>query len=205
MFCTRYYFWPGLLVSVFEAFDANSMPQIIAFMCYLCTGLDMVQVQHFTLLAWLTLRDCMFRCPSMGAPLLRAFLWVQVFIDYNISGMSYVHLRNALFLQPLPELSSVLSSQQPARDNLDLDISAPTGIFTSATVPEYLVANPNEQRDLGQPAATMSAKKKAGDRAIDSTARVATARELEPVTLQGDTEEVELALQHSYNFVLAPA
>ncbi|CAN0270038.1 unnamed protein product, partial [Ectocarpus sp. 8 AP-2014] len=47
---------------------------------------------------------------------------LQVFIDYNISGMSYVHLRNALFLQPLPELSSVTSSsQEPSPDSTGLN------------------------------------------------------------------------------------
>lgn len=54
-----------------------------------------------------------------------------MFIDYNISGMSYIHLKNALFLQPLPEHSSV----PPTRH----------GIFTSATVPPSLVANPPGQ------------------------------------------------------------
>ncbi|CAM9581068.1 unnamed protein product [Scytosiphon promiscuus] len=124
---------------------------------------------------------------------------LQVFIDYNISGMSYVHLRNALFLQPLPEVSSIPSSQQPAGRNFDVNRvinnnsnqkkSALTGVFTSATVPEYLVANPHGQSDTGWPAPTTSAKKKTGDRSTDSAERVATARELEPVTLQGDTEE----------------
>lgn len=54
-----------------------------------------------------------------------------MFIDYNISGMSYIHLKNALFLQPLPEHSSVPSIRH--------------GIFTSATVPPSLVATPPGQ------------------------------------------------------------
>ncbi|CAM9199017.1 unnamed protein product, partial [Choristocarpus tenellus] len=31
---------------------------------------------------------------------------LQVFVDYNISGMSYVHLKNAIFLHPLPQQTS---------------------------------------------------------------------------------------------------
>ena len=54
-----------------------------------------------------------------------------MFIDYNISGMSYIHLKNALFLQPLPEHSSVPSSGH--------------GMFTSTTVLPTLLATPPEQ------------------------------------------------------------
>lgn len=150
-------------------------------------------------LAWPHIEGCAFDAVFWPPVLLLASLCLQVFIDYNISGMSYVHLRNALFLQPLPEVSSIPSSQQPARDHFDPNDaiinnnkSALSGIFTSATVPEYLVANPNGQTDLGRPAATMSSKKQTADRATDSAERIATARELEPVTLQGDTEEVEM-------------
>lgn len=121
-----------------------------------------------------------------------ALALVQVFIDYNISGMSYVHLRNALFLQPLPELSSVPSSErQPCRDKADPnDVSNPlplTGIFTASTVPESLVANPLGQGAPGRSPAAASAHQQA---AGTTAGKPATARELEPVTLQGDTEEV---------------
>ncbi|CAM9121143.1 unnamed protein product [Ectocarpus fasciculatus] len=118
---------------------------------------------------------------------------LQVFIDYNISGMSYVHLRNALFLQPLPELSSAtLPSQEPSPDSVgcnDNGESPLTGIFTSATVPESLVANPVGQGDAWRSPSGVSANERGGGRAADGAARTATARELEPVTLRGDTDE----------------
>lgn len=121
-----------------------------------------------------------------------AFALAQVFIDYNISGMSYVHLRNALFLQPLPELSSVPSSERQhcrgKADPRDVTKSLPlTGIFTASTVPESLVANPLGQGATGwSPAAASAHQQTAGTAA----GRAATARGPQPVTLQGDTEEV---------------
>lgn len=113
--------------------------------------------------------------------------------------MSYVHLRNALFLQPLPELSSVtLSSQEPSPDSAgfnDNGESPLTGIFTSATVPESLVANPMGQGDAWRSPPGVSANERGGGRAADGAARTATARELEPVTLRGDTDEVRSVYQ----------
>ncbi len=108
--------------------------------------------------------------------------------------MSYVHLRNALFLQPLPELSSVRPSQQqrhheePSRNKAGL-----AGIFTSGTVPQNLVATPNPlgQGTPGRSPADASAKRQAeGAAAGGTTGGAAMARELGPVTLQGDTAEV---------------
>lgn len=117
-----------------------------------------------------------------------------MFIDYNISGMSYVHLRNALFLQPLPELSSVTSSsQEPSPDSIGLNDNGEsplTGIFTSATLPESLVANPVGQGDAWRSPAGVPGSERAGGRTADGAARTATARGLEPVTLRGDTDEV---------------
>ena len=70
----------------------------------------------------------------------------QVFIDYNISGMSYVHLKNALFLAPLPERSSVPASQRDARDKRrNSDPASIPELLTSTTVPEELVARPPSQ------------------------------------------------------------
>ena len=68
----------------------------------------------------------------------------QVFIDYNISGMSYVHMQNALFLRPLPDLSSVPASQLPGTSGQQTaGASAPsTGVFLCSTVPADLVAHP---------------------------------------------------------------
>lgn len=124
----------------------------------------------------------------------RGLALVQMFIDYNISGMSYVHMRNALFLQPLPELSSVPSSErhQPCRDKADPnDVTNSltlTGTFTVSTVPKSLVANPLGQGAPGQsPAAAVSARQQAAGTAAE---RTTAARELGPVVLQGDTEEV---------------
>lgn len=111
----------------------------------------------------------------------RGLALVQVFVDYNISGMSYVHMRNALFLQPLPELSSAPSSE-PQPNSLPL-----AGIFTAATVPESLVANPLGQGAPGRSPTTAPACHQAAGTAAE---RTATARDLEPVVLQGDTEEV---------------
>lgn len=126
----------------------------------------------------------------------RGLALVQVFIDYNVSGMSYVHMRNALFLQPLPELSSVPSSgRQPCRDKADAnDITNPrplTGIFTAATVPESLVANPLGQGVPGRSRDAASADHQAAGTTAE---RTTAARESEPVILQGDTEEVCLAI-----------
>lgn len=122
-----------------------------------------------------------------------------MFIDYNISGMSYVHLRNALFLQPLPELSSVTSSsQEPSLDSTGFNdnLESPlTGIFTSATVPESLVANPIGQGDAWRSPVGVSANERAGGRTANGAARTATAQELEPVTLRGDADEVKFCVR----------
>ena len=108
--------------------------------------------------------------------------------------MSYVHLRNALFLQPLPELSSVQSSQQQQQQQQQDPggKAGLSGIFTSATVPQSLVANPSpgEQGTPGRSPADASAGKRAAGGAAGDAGTAAMARELEPVTLQGDTEEV---------------
>lgn len=65
----------------------------------------------------------------------------QVFIDYNISGMSYVHLKNALFLLPLPELSSIPASELHAKDQ-STGSEDTEGVFTASTVPDSLIAWP---------------------------------------------------------------
>lgn len=101
-------------------------------------------------------------------------------------------MRNALFLQPLPELSSVPSSERQAYQNQgdpnDVTNSLPlTGIFTSATVPESLVANPLGQGAPGRSPATAPAYRQTPG---TTTERTATVREPEPVILQGDTDEV---------------
>lgn len=77
--------------------------------------------------------------------------------------MSYIHLRNALFLQPLPEQSSVPASQQPSQDPDDglKTAAVPTGIFTADTVPESLVARPSGQSvpSARSPAGTPGSKR----------------------------------------------
>lgn len=122
----------------------------------------------------------------------------QVFIDYNISGMSYVHLRHALFLQPLPEVSSVPSSQQPAPDSVDStdnpNLPPLSGIFTSVTVPETFVANPLGRCTPGRSPTRASTNKQRAGSTAGGAGGTATARELRPVVLQGDTEEVYLCM-----------
>lgn len=108
--------------------------------------------------------------------------------------MSYIHLSNAMFLRPLPELSSVRSSQQHTPDKVgfteNADLPPFSGIFTSATVPESLVANPLGQGIPGRsPTGATASNRKAGLTA-DGAGGTAMAQELEPVILQGDTEEV---------------
>lgn len=103
--------------------------------------------------------------------------------------MSYVHLRNALFLQPLPELPSVPSSQQPTPDRVGsaeiANLPPLSGIFTSATVPKSLMANPLGAGTPGRSPPSISSvstnRRKAGPGAGGA---------LEPVVLQGDTDEV---------------
>lgn len=81
----------------------------------------------------------------------------QVFIDYNISGMSYVHLKNALFLLPLPESSSIPASQLPDIDKgADSSSRACPGFFVASTVSDSLVAYPPR----GRPAAARDAYRK---------------------------------------------
>lgn len=57
--------------------------------------------------------------------------------------MSYVHLKNAIFLHPLPERSSVPLSQLPDQGRKSADDSAAMpGIFVASSVPKSLIAHP---------------------------------------------------------------
>lgn len=116
-----------------------------------------------------------------------------MFIDYNISGMSYVHLTNALFLQPLPEQSSVPCGQQPTQ-HVSGKRKATTispGIFISSTVPETLVARPPGQGATLRTPGDMSRDKRS---TTEEAGRRTPLRGPEPVILPGDTEEVCMLL-----------
>lgn len=99
-----------------------------------------------------------------------------------------------MFLRPLPELSSVPSSQQPSADSVgsteNADLPPLSGVFTSATVPESLVAKPLGQGIPGWSPTRVATNNGKVDLTADDARGTAMAQELEPVILQGDTKEV---------------
>lgn len=96
-------------------------------------------------------------------------------------------MKNALFLEPLPERSSIPDSQQSSNS----DHALSSGLFTLATVPELLVAR--------RPPADAFTESRDVDGAVEGTGLSSRTGLVDPKAVSGKEDEVcKLLLDDSF-------
>lgn len=114
-------------------------------------------------------------------------------------------MKNALFLQPLPEQSSVPPACQSIQGKTYSvqNASTSSGVFTSATIPESLVARPPEERAVvPESMASVSAGKEGSSRATEEAEKQTRGRKDQLSNLPDDADEVCWSLKKNSTFFL---